>query len=527
MKIYRICKFTLFLLFCLLLPFQAGAVLFTAPNKAFTVDLPSGWKVSSKKNTVLFAENTKAKASMTVTSVSSCSKLDCLEKLLNKDIASAKAKKYKIIKNTYTGDIIKHTEFSTSDPLISFNYKSSNTDMTAGYFLADLKAYKVEIKGIQDKEAEYILSFISPAPHSVGFAGAGGAAEINDLQMGDISLDDQPVVDGKEDIFDRYEDHHLDPVLPAAAEDNPSKIKIKKDKQKVTMHFKSPGKAGYLIIVVLVYLLVVLCLFAFRTFFPAKQKRVQANPRSAYPVRGTRFYGSPDLFFRFYDNQGENYIATAPRWGGIFTGLGFFAALLFFMFNMLLCFLDNGGYLKIHPVLITTLVSLCELFTVFGLLVFAAGLFTSFLFGIKFYFYSDKGNLSFRCVQQGVHLKKEEYAVANSENAILFRISRERFRLTRRWSVYKGNEVIATIKEASLKRAILRKCFGHLCGFLRTDYTLTGRVDCKGSIKYEKNIFVNLSCDIDKPEAIDSKTLMIVCAVISMRDRDKWYPWVN
>lgn len=516
MSIHRILKFALLLLL-LLFSFRAEAALFTAPDKSFTIDLLAGWKVSSKKGAVLFAQH--GKSNLTIISVSKCSKLNCIEEALKKDIAAVKAKKYKIIVNTYTGETVKRTEFSTSDPLLSFNYTGGGTDYTLGYFLADLKAYKVEIKGVSDKEAEFMLSFISPAPHSVGFSGAGGAAEMSDLQIGDISIDEQPIVE--EDIFDRVEDEDSSVSSVIRQDSKP------KQENKVKVNLKSPGKAGWLIIIVLVYFLIVLCLFAVRTFFPAGQVRTQANPRSPYPVRGTRFYGSPDLFFRFYDNQGANYIATASRWGSIFTGIGFLASVVFFMLKMLIIFVITSGYVKLHPVVINTLLSLCSLFSVFGLLLFAAGLLTSFIFVSKFYFYSDKGSMVFRCVQQGFSFRKEEYAVADNENAVLFRIGRERFRLTRHWTIYKGEEIIAVIEEESLYKALLRKCFGHLCGFLRSDYSIRGRMDSKGSIKYDKNIFVSICCDMDKPEAVDSKILMIACAVISMRDRDKWYPWVN
>ena len=517
MKIYPIFKFALFFFLISLLPFKAEAALFTAPDKSFTIDLLAGWKVYPKKGAVLFAQH--GKSTFTITPIIKCNELNCIKDALKKDQANVKAKKYKIIVNTYTGETVKQTEFSTSDPLLSFNYTGGGTDYTLGYFLANLKAYKVEIKGVTDKEAEFMLSFISPAPHSVGFSGAGGAAEMNDLQMGDISIDEQPIVE--EDIFDRVEEDDSS-VSSVIIEDSKPK-----QENKVKVNLKSPGKAGWLIIIALVYFLVILCLFAVKTFFPAVQVRSQANPRSAYPIRGTRFYGSPDLFFRFYDNQGANYIATAPRWGSIFTGIGFLAALVFFMLKMLVIFVITSGYVKLHPVVINTLLSLCSLFSVFGLLLFAAGLLTSFIFVSKFYFYSDKGSMAFRCVQQGFSFVKEEYAVADNENAILFRIGRERFHLTRHWTVYKGEEIIAVIKEQSLSKALLRKCFGHLCGFLRTDYLISGRMDSKGSIKYDKNIFVSICCDMDKPEAVDSKIMMIACAVISMRDRDKWYPWVN
>lgn len=504
----------------LLCAFAARAALFSAPDKAFTLDLPSDWKTSSKKGAVLYAKN--GKASFQIDALQKCADLTCLESAIKKDIASAKSKKFKILVNTYTGETIKRTEFSTSDPLLSFNFTGGGSDFTYGYFLADSKAYKVEIKGLPYVEADLILSFISPAPKPVEFAGADTAAEMTDLQMGDISIDEQPLVEGEVSAL-LNEASSLDEA-PETLKQTP---KLQAKTPKVKVNLKSAGWAGGLLVAVLIYVLLLVCLFALRSFFPAKPVRAHSNPRSVYPVRGKRFYGSPDLFFRFYDNQGNNFITTGPRWGGLFTGLGLSAALFFFLLKVLFIFLITGNYVKLHPVLINTALSLCSLFSVFGLLIFCAGVLTAFLFASKFYFYSDRGSLAFRCVRQGFSLVKEEYAVANAKNAIIFRISRDRFRLTRRWTVYAGEEVIALIREASVLKALLRKCFGHLCGFLRTDYVIKGRVESSGCVKYEKNIFTKLTCEIDKPEAIDSKILIIACAVISMRDRDKWYPWVN
>lgn len=502
-----------------LFPLCGNAVLFSAPDKAFTIDLPSGWKTSAKEGAVVYAQ--RGKASFRIDALEKCADVKCLEDAINKDIAATKKKKYKIIVNTYTGETIKKTEFSTSDPLLSFNFTGNGSEFTHGYFLADSKGYKVDIKGLPYVEADLILSFISPAPKPVELAGADTAAELTDLQIGDISIDEQPIVD--EDMSALLNGDSL--------EDSPENLKptpkLQAGEAKVKFSLNTGGWSGILLIAVMIYALLLVCVFALRLFFPAKAIRAHSNPRSVYPIRGKRFYGSPDLFFRFYDNQGNNFITTAPRWGGIFTGLGFLCALFFFLLRVFLIFIITGNYMNLHPVVINTALSLCSLFSVFGLLIFCAGLLTSFLFGSKFYFYGDSGKLAFRCVQQGVPLLKEEYAVADTSNAVIFRISRDRFRLSRKWTIYNGEEIIAIIQEASLWRSVLRKCFGHLSGLLRADYVLQGRVECKGTIKYEKNIFSKLTCEIDKPEAINSKTLIIACAVIAMRDRDKWYPWVN
>ena len=86
---------------------------------------------------------------------------------------------------------------------------------------------------------------------------------------------------------------------------------------------------------------------------------------------------------------------------------------------------------------------------------------------------------------------------------------------------------MAEVQEASAPKAVLRMLLGHLCGFLRADYKIKGRVESTGYLFSQSRVFTYFRGEIDKPEAIESDIMLITSAVIFMRDRDKAHPWVN
>ena len=122
---------------------------------------------------------------------------------------------------------------------------------------------------------------------------------------------------------------------------------------------------------------------------------------------------------------------------------------------------------------------------------------------------------------------REEYIVADAKSAVVFRIKRNRFGLLRTWVIYNSQGTIAVIKETGKIKAFFRLLLGHLCGFLRTSYTLKGRLDSTGSLTSKAGLFTYFKAEIDKPQAIDARITLITAAVIYMRDRDKWHPWTN
>ena len=106
-------------LFCLLSQ-GVWALVFTAKDDAFTIDLPSSWeKVESQD--YLSLKNTSG-ATMRFVMISDCFDRKCLDKIIDKEIKDLTKRNFQIIKNEYTGDIIRETEFSTGDPLLSFDF---------------------------------------------------------------------------------------------------------------------------------------------------------------------------------------------------------------------------------------------------------------------------------------------------------------------------------------------------------------------------------------------------------------------
>ncbi len=497
-------KYIFALFFVVVLSGSAAAAVFSSSDNAFTVDLPSSWQKADTNDAVLSLK--RDGATMKIMQIKGCGKKDCLNKEVNRELESIKSKKFKILENSYTGDVIKKTEFSTGDPLYSFNFSAASVDFTSAYFLADGKAYNVGIKGLPYVEADLVLSFISPAAKETdSSAGAEQLHNFNDPQVSDISLDAPPANVLKAGGIGSDE-----------ADSAPSKTKK-----------TGSYKISFICVLFCGYAAVLFISFLLRLFVRGKEDDINSNPKSYYPVKGSRLYGSPDLFFKLHDNQGNNYIATSGRWGNVLMGLGVFLAVLFASGKSFLTFLKLHGMLKIHAVLLNTLFSLSSLLTAFGVIIFMAGIVINLLFAYKFFVYDKTGKIAYKCLQKGFHIFREEYIVADAKSAVVFRIKRNRFGLLRTWVIYNSQGTIAVIKETGKVKAFFRLLLGHLCGFLRSSYTLSGRLDSTGSLTSKAGLFTYFKAEIDKPQAIDARITLITAAVIYMRDRDKWHPWTN
>jgi hypothetical protein len=252
-----------------------------------------------------------------------------------------------------------------------------------------------------------------------------------------------------------------------------------------------------------------------------------ANPRSGYPIKGVRLYGSPDLFLRLRDNQGNIFVATCGRWGGILQGFGIIGAAVFLFLRAAFIALNAHLAFKLHAAVVNTVISVCGLFALVCVLIAAAGFLLDLIFQRKIFIYDRSGQIAYKILQKGLPLFKEEYLVADAKSAVQFKVSRKRFTLLRAWSVARAGGQIAQIKETGKTKALLRMAFGHLCGLLRADYAIAGRMDCRGDIISGNKLFTYFQTQIDKPEAIDSNTLLVTAALIYLRDRDKWHPWCN
>ncbi|MDR0734400.1 MAG: hypothetical protein LBG16_01575 [Elusimicrobiota bacterium] len=484
---------------------EAYAVLFAAQDKGFTVDLPSAWiKVNPQDHEVLSLK--RDAATIKIASVPECNSYDCIENETQKALEFVKSKKFRVLENTYSGEIIKRTEFSTGDPLLSFNYSGAAVDFTTAYFLADGRAYYVGIKGLPYVEADLILSFISPAAKpTAASAGAPAPRLFNEPAVEDIYGQDIAAPHAPEQQ-----------ALPLEAEPIPAR---KPAGALTPFHVAALAAAGYFFLIALA--------FALRLVARGKAMPDAANPRSGYPVKGERLYGSPDLFFHLHDNQGNNYVANCSRWAGILMGMGLAGALFFLFLRFAADYAFTSGFVMAHAAVANTIISVSALLSLLGLLFFAAGFTLRLLFGVKVYIYDDKGALAFKAVQKGLHPLKEEYIIADGKSAVVMRLRRARFLPRRRWVLYNAGGEIAVIREKSFVKALLRMLLGHMCGFLRADYDVKGRIGSSGGLISRGHIFAYFRGDIDKPEAIPFAHFLAAAAVIYSRDRDKWHPWPN
>ena len=142
--------------------------------------------------------------------------------------------------------------------------------------------------------------------------------------------------------------------------------------------------------------------------------------------------------------------------------------------------------------------------------------------------FDRKGKKAAVLLQKGYSLFEERYQLffINSKEILLAK--RKRFGLRRQWTLLSKDQIeFATIKERSVKRALVRMCCGHLWGLLRADYDISGVMDSHGVIENTHALFNKSLCNIDKPEAVNARDLLALSLLISIRDRDKWYPWFN
>ncbi len=504
-------------LFCLLSQ-GVWALVFTAKDEAFTIDLPSSWeKVESPDYLSL---RNKSGATMRFVMISDCFDRQCLEKIVDKEIKDLTKRNFQIIKNEYTGDIIRETEFSTGDPLLSFDFKKQDMLFTAGYFLSGGKAYNVGIRGVPDTEAYYLLSFISPLPKQE-------TEELTAVYEEDVLTSQATKLEAVEQI------DLLEGKTDSKTEE---KSKIQKTKQqiaKVSSHkIKDTPKLKLLktilkivICIGLFYILVFLVSLIYRIFVKNKEIVQNTNPNSPYPIQGKRLYGSPDLFLRLHDNLGNHYIATCTRWGSLFAFCGLLATIFFSLIRLVCAIITLQNT---HPSLIVnTLYSVSYLFSACGLIFFVFGIISNVLFPYKYQLYDSKGTLLFKCVQKGLSIFSEKYFITTKDGHIIGKLVRRNFMPLRTWKIFDIDKEIAEIKERSILRALLRLILGHMLGILRADYIIKAQMDSSGEIKSAVKLATIYNVSLDKPQALSSNIMLVFSAVLFLRDRDKIFPWVN
>ena len=499
-KIYVLVNF---ILFCLLSQ-GVWALVFTAKDNAFTIDLPSTWSEVDSPTDYLSLKN-KSGATMRFVIIENCFDRACLDEVVEKEVQNLTKRKFQIIKNEYTGEILRETEFSTGDPLISFDFTKQNLLFTAGYFLSGGKGYNVGIRGIPDTEAYYLLSFISPVPKE----------EVSTLQSADQANSSVGIADVEEsDLLDSENTNTLEekPKIQARKQENP-KLNLSKKTFKIC------------IIILLCYFMLWAAAFLFKTFFPSKIEQIASNPNSPYPLQGKRLYGSPDLFLRLHDNLGDHYVATCSRWGGLFVLSGLIAVIFFSLARLVFAILALKAQ---HPsLIINTFYSLSYLFSACGFIIFIAGAVLNIVFPYKYLFYDSQGEMLYKCIQKGFSFLHEQYFIVKQDGHIVCKLTRKNFSLLRTWKIFDADKEIAEIKEQGLAKSILRRIFGHLFGFLRSNYLIKAQMNSSGEIRSASKVAMQFNVSLDKPQALPADIMLVFSAVLFMRDRDKSFPWIN
>ena len=500
-------KPTLIIFFCLF-AITSFAASFTSTDGSFTLPIPSKWQnAETKNNEVLSLQNGNNK--ITAVKLENCNDLACLEQTINKRVKQIKGKKYQLVKNTYSGEEIKRTEFSSLDPLLYFSYTANKIPYTEGYFLADSKGYKIEVSGLPYLEAENYLPFISPKPK-----------EIVDLPL---ITEEEPLVEENLDMPD-LQSTQRQPLSQTLSDKEKTKNTVKEIPQKQKIEVSK--QILVLMLLIFVYLVIWTIFFSYNIFFAQRQDKTPTNPKSFYPIRGLRLYGSPDLFLRFYDSQGQNFIVTAQRWASFLVVGGFYIALFFALLHFLLATILQQD-VHLHPMLANTSLSLCYLFMAFGIIFMLGGKILHMMFPPTIFIYTDKGSVLFKIVKRGSGFFNCAYLAMTTENDAVYRMETPRLFIRRKWMLFDQNGELALIKEKSLLKAIARKILGHLGGSLRASYFVKGKNESSGEINSLRRVSANFQIDIDKPQAIPSTAMLTAAAVIFITDRDKYYPWFN
>lgn len=488
----------LFLYFFSLSCFAAS---FSSKDGSFSISLPPKWQsVKVSKNEILSFK--KGTSKIIITKLTNCNDTDCLENEINDGIKQVKNKKFKLLKNTYSGEEIKRGEFSTLDPYLYFSYSTGSTNYTEGYFLANSKGYKIELSNLSYADADLYLSFIAPKPK-----------EIQDLPL---ITEEEPLEE--ENITAPEVQQQEWPTLSKNSQDK----KIKKEEKEP--RFIVSTKFSTIIILIFVYIATVIGFFVYNFIFSPMIYKNPTNPKSVYPIMGTRFYGSPDLFFKLYDSQGHNFIVTSQRWSSFLKEYGFYGAIGFTLLHFIIASLNRQGFSSLW---FNTALSLCYLFVAFGLIFMLAGYILDIMFPAPIFIYTDKGKILYKIIRRNNGLFGFTYLVLTNAYTILFRIETKKIFFVRKWSIFDGNTQIAFIREKSVLKALARKLFGHLGGSLRANYLVQGRNESKGRILSFRKVTTNFRVDIDKPQAFPPSAMLAATAVIFTKNRDKFYPWFD
>lgn len=512
----------------------AHAAAFVSSDKQFTIDLPSGWSMARKPVAGAVLSVVKGNARIDIKKVPDCQTESCIEQKTQKDLLDVKSKKMQIIANSYTGEQIKRIDFTTGEPFFYISFFTPKNDFSAGYFLIGQNAYSVLAKDLSYAQTDLIFSFISPTQPGKPSKNlpSGGSIEIDTMDSRAYDIEAAPAV-AEEELIQPDSLQRVQAVSQPTSATSPLDKYIAALKKYTLITHNMPPYIQQLgpifdlfILLVLLYLSIQLLALIVRIFVPAYQDTAPVNPNSPYPIKFRRLYGTPSLIFRARDNQGNTLLSLTSRWDSLFLFGGITLIIGAGLVMAGTGILEKTQLIPLSGFTCNSIYSAVSLVIPLGIVILICGALWSSLIMRQFTLYDKQGQKAVQVMQRGFGFLTESYLVffVKSKEALL--LERRRFSCLRHWKVLdKEHNVLAEIQETSLWRALLRKLTGHLWGMLRASYVVTGPMESTGTITNARAMFNRFTCQIDKPQAISSRDLLVATLVLNIRDRDKWYPW--
>ena len=508
------------------------AAVFTSTDSNFTMDLPSGWSAARKPAAGSVLSIVKDTARIDIKSLPDCNTEACLEKKIQADLTAVKSRNMQVINNSYTGEEVKRIEFTTGDPFLYISFFTPKNDFSAGYFLIDNQGYSILAKDLSYAQTDLIFSFISPKQSSQTPRKTSSKITVEMDYADARAYDIEATPEVSEEV--------LTVPTTATVQTAPvSAVRQAADSVKSIHHFHTLitrnmppyiQRLGHgfdiLVVLLLAYLLAQGIGLIVRFFVKPRPQDIPNNPNSPYPIKCARMYGTPSLIYRAQDNLGHVFTSLTSRWESLFLFGGLMLIILAALTMALTGILENTRLFGISAFTYNAIYSAVSLIIPLGFVIFICGVLWSQLILRQFALYDSKGHKVVYVQQRNLGVRKESYLAYFTKSKQVLVLQRKRFTLLHQWQLLdqKGT-VLAHIKEDNLMRAVLRRLMGHLWGFWRASYTLTGPQDSTGYIRSDRSMFNRFTCYLDKPQALAARYALAAALIINIRDRDKWYPW--
>lgn len=551
---YRIhLKITLFfaLLSCAL--FGYGET-FVAHDDSFRIDDTTGWQETAPITIdgVLALEKGKSRIDIRRTE---CTDEKCLDQLLNQDLAEIKSKNMSVTPNAVTGQEINRVEFASGEPFFYIHFSKGASRFSAGYFLINARVYSVLVKNAVYEDIDPLFALIAPLAQMAPEPQTDNTLNEQTTDLAETKIEERTYdIEGLPEVESEEAEEII--VLPTAPSPQPAaqaarKITLAKLKHytlrgarllKQAYHqgqiktFISPRMPIYIqslgcifdiiVLYVLCFILLLIISALLRLLIPTRKLKQAVNPNSFYPIKIRRLYGTPAIVCRARDNQGNTLLALSSRWDSFF----FFAGLVLTAVSVLALagssLVEQLNILPLYHNTYLTLYAQESLYLLAGILICLVGYAWAQFAQKEIILFDRKGKKAAVILKQG--LWRENYQIYFARSKETLTAKRVGYFWRRHYRLYNANEVlIAQVKERSIFRALLRKFTGHLWGLLRADYDIVGALESCGSLQSARSACSRYICTLDKPEAVEARDLFAFSLLITIRDRDKWYPWIG